>query len=110
LKDKKHSLKAKTYDEGKAPLAWLPWGALKEVALVQKYGHDKYGEFSNYKKGMEESRNISCAIRHLAAYMSGETYDSESLRTHLAHAACRILFVLENQADGVAIDDRYQKP
>lgn len=101
--------KAKTYDEGKPPLAHLPWDGLRAVSNVQEYGHQKYGDFYNYKKGMEESRNISCAIRHLAAYMAGETLDPESKQSHLAHAACRILFILQNQHDGTAIDDRYKK-
>ena len=102
--------KAKTYDDGKPPLSWLPWKALDEVAMVQAYGHAKYNDFNNFRKGMEVSRNLSCAIRHIRAYMNGETNDPESHRNHLAHATCRLLFVLENIADGTAIDDRYKQP
>lgn len=97
--------KAKTDDSAKPPLAWLPWGGLEEVAWVQEYGYKKYGDRLNYLRGMEVSRNISCAQRHLAAYMRGDKIDSESGRSHLAHAACRLLFALQNVADGVAIDD-----
>lgn len=99
--------KAKTNDEGKAPLAVLPWAAIEELALVQAYGHKKYGDFHNYRKGMEVSRNVSCALRHIAAFMDGETNDPESGRPHLAHALCRLAFVLQNQHDGTVIDDRY---
>lgn len=102
--------KAKTYDNGKAPLAMLPWAGLREVAAVQQYGADKYGAFHNYRKGMEVSRNLSCAMRHIADFMDGRDLDAESGRSHLGHAACRILFVLQNLADGTAIDDRYAKP
>lgn len=101
--------KARTNDDGKPPLAMLPWGALEQVAMVQLYGAKKYGTFQNYRKGMEVSRNLSCAVRHIAAYMEGETLDPESGESHLAHAACRLLFVLQNEADGVAIDDRHRK-
>ena len=101
--------KAKTNDEGKAPLAVLPWAAIEELALVQAYGHKKYGDFHNYRKGMEVSRNVSCALRHIKAFMDGETNDSESGRPHLAHALCRLAFVLQNQHDGTAIDDRFVK-
>lgn len=100
--------KAKTYDDGKAPLAVVPWAAVREMALVQQYGKDKYGDFNNYRKGMEVSRNLSCAVRHIADYMDGHDVDPESLRPALAHAMCRIAFVLQNQADGTAIDDRYR--
>lgn len=99
--------RAKTYDDGKPPLAMLPLKALREVALVQLYGAEKYGEFFNYRKGMEVGRNASCAMRHIAAYMDGEDLDPESRRNHIAHAACRLLFILENLAEGTAIDDRY---
>jgi len=98
---------AATHDEGKPPLAYLPWDALDEVAMVQEYGHVKYGSFWNYRKGIQVGRNLSCAIRHIRAYMNGENNDKESQRNHLAHAACRLLFTLQNLKDGTAIDDRY---
>jgi hypothetical protein len=97
---------ALTHDEGKPPLAYLPWSALDEVAMVQAYGHQKYGDFHNYRKGMEVGRNLSCAIRHIRAYMEGEDNDPESGRNHLAHAATRLLFTLQNIADNKQIDDR----
>ncbi len=101
--------KAKTNDEGKPPLAMLPWGGLRRVAMVQAGGHKKYKDYHNYRKGMEVSRNISCAIRHLADYMDGLDIDKESGECNLAHAATRILFAIQNLVDGTAIDDRYKK-
>jgi hypothetical protein len=100
--------KAATHDDGKPPLANLPWAGVREVAMVQAYGHSKYKDFNNFRKGMEVSRNLSCAIRHISEYMDGNDLDSESGRNHLAHAACRLLFVLQNLHDGTAIDDRYK--
>lgn len=100
--------KALTYDDDKAPLAWLPWGALRLVSRVQQYGHRKYKDFSNYRKGMEVTRNLSCAMRHITEYLDGLDLDQESGEHHLAHAATRVLFVLQNIADGKAIDDRFR--
>lgn len=100
--------KAKTYDEGKEPLAWLPWKAIDEMSRVQQYGHSKYKDFNNYRKGMEVSRNLSCAIRHIRDYMEGVDKDHESNLNPLAHAMCRIAFVLQNIEEGKAIDDRYK--
>jgi len=100
--------KAKTFDDGKAPLATLPWAAIKEMSYVQAYGQKKYGEFYNYKKGMEVSRHLSCALRHIAEYMEGHDKDAESGINPLAHAMCRIAFVLQNLEDKTAIDDRYK--
>lgn len=102
------SEKAATYDEGKEPLAWLPWAAIDELARVQAYGHAKYKDFNNYRKGMEVSRNLSCALRHIRDYMNGADKDHESGLNPLAHAMCRIAFVLQNLEDGTAIDDRYR--
>jgi hypothetical protein len=102
--------KALTHDEGKPPLAHLPWAGIDEVAHVQAYGHLKYHDYNNYRKGMEVGRNLSCAIRHIRAYMEGQDLDIESGRNHLGHAACRLLFVLQNIHDGTVIDDRYKKP
>lgn len=101
--------KALTYDDGKAPLALLPWTLIDEMALVQGYGAAKYGDAHNYRKGMEVTRNLSCALRHIRKFLRGEDNDPESGKSHLAHAACRLGYVLENMADGVAIDDRYKR-
>jgi dATP/dGTP diphosphohydrolase len=99
---------ALTYDDGKPPLATLPWKALREVALVQAYGAKKYHAY-NWKDGMEATRNASCAIRHIADYLDGRDEDAESKRHALGHAACRILFLLENIIEGTVKDDRYKK-
>lgn len=100
--------KALTYDSGKAPLAHLPWAAIEGLAMVQAYGHQKYKDFNNYRKGMEVSRNLSCALRHIKEYMEGIDTDAESGRNPLEHALCRIAFVLQNIHDGTATDDRYK--
>ncbi len=103
-------MKAKTYDLGKAPLANLPPAGIRSVAMVQACGHKKYKNFNNFRKGMEVSRNLSCAMRHIVAFMDGEDRDSESGESHLGHAACRLFFVLQNIEDQTVIDDRYKKP
>lgn len=77
--------------------------------MVQAYGAAKYGTTHNYRKGMEISRNLSCSLRHIYDYLDGVDFDRESGRNHLAHAACRLMFVLQNIHDGTAIDDRYKK-
>jgi len=101
--------KAKTYDDGKLPLSWLPWAAINDLSAVQQYGHKKYKDFNNYRKGMEVSRNLSCALRHIADYLEGRDQDAESGLNPLSHAMCRVAFVLQNIHDGTAIDDRYKK-
>ena len=74
--------------------------------MVQAYGHKKYGDTYNYLKGMEVTRNLSCALRHIFAYLDRDDIDKESGQSHLAHATCRLLFAIQNIHDGTAIDDR----
>jgi hypothetical protein len=103
------TLKALTYDDGKPPLANVPPEGLRAVARVQAYGHKKYGDFNNYRKGMEASRQMNCIVRHIMAYMDGEDNDKESGESHLAHAATRLMFALQNIKDGTMIDDRFKR-
>lgn len=99
--------KASTHDEGKPPLADLPWKALRQVAQVMAYGGRKYDK-DNWRKGLEVRRNCSCAIRHIADYLDGQNNDPESFANPLAHAVCRLLFILETTESGTSIDDRYR--
>ena len=100
--------KALTYDDGKPALAVLPTAALREMSKVQAYGKRKYNDFYNYKKGMELSRNLSCALRHIYEVMDGNDTDPESGCHHLGHAMTRLAFVMQNIADGTLIDDRFK--
>lgn len=105
--DYKEKPKSKTSDNGKPPLARLPLKAIRELAMVQRYGKIKYNDDWNWKLGMEVSRHCSCALRHIYDFMDGQTLDKESGRHALAHAAIRLLYVIENMEEGTHIDDRY---
>jgi hypothetical protein len=81
-------------DQGKNRLDLLPFTALEEVGKVLTHGASKYGDH-NWKKGMKWSRLLGAALRHVFAWASGAGKDSESGLSHLAHAACCILMLLE---------------
>jgi len=82
------------YDAGKPRPSLLPWPALIEVMAVLAFGAAKY-EVDNWQRvpGARE-RYFDAALRHLVAWHSGEALDAESGRSHLAHAACCVLFLL----------------
>jgi len=82
------------YDAGKPRPSLLPWPALTEVMAVLAFGAAKY-EVDNWQRvpGARE-RYFDAALRHLVAWHSGEALDAESGRSHLAHAACCVLFLL----------------
>ncbi len=88
-------------------LCWhlLPFGATAEVVAVLQYGAEKYAPF-NWAKGMPYSRCFNSAQRHMTAWLAGEEADPETGLSHLAHAACNLLFLLTYTKDGLGTDDR----
>lgn len=83
----------------------LPPGPLGEVAQVMDFGAKKYGDY-NWTKGTKWSRFFAAALRHLWAWWRGEDNDPESGRSHLAHVACCVLFLLQYAQGKRGTDDR----
>lgn len=77
------------YNTGKPDLSLIPIATLEDEARVWMYGEAKYKRF-NWMKGMKWSIPLACAMRHLAAWQSGEDIDPESGQPHLAHVMCNI--------------------
>lgn len=80
-------------DYGKLPWHLLPSDAVEEVVKVLDFGAKKYSA-RGWETGMAWSRPFSAAMRHLWKWFRGEGVDSETGLSHLAHAACNILFLL----------------
>ena len=95
------------YDDNKIPVELLPTQALEEVAKVLAFGKKKYAAW-NWAKGFKWTRLIGAAIRHIYAYQRGEDKDPESGLSHIAHAACCILFLLQHELSNLGEDDRYK--
>ena len=96
------------FDKGKNRLELLPWEALVEVGKIVTFGANKYGDY-NWLKGMAWSRFYGASLRHLASWINGEDKDSETNLSHLAHAACCILFLLSYELLNIGEDDRWKK-
>ncbi|MFK7942085.1 MAG: dATP/dGTP diphosphohydrolase domain-containing protein [Paracoccaceae bacterium] len=83
---------------------------LTETAAVLRYGAAKY-EAHNHYKGMAWSRPFGALMRHMWAWWGGEDHDPETGLSHLAHAACNLMFLMEYRADRRGTDDRWvQRP
>jgi hypothetical protein len=95
------------YDDGKMPLNLLSAEALLQTAAVLKFGADKY-HAHNWRDGFAWSRPLAAAMRHIMAFNDGEDRDPESGLSHLAHAACCIMFLLEFEKTHPELDDRYK--
>lgn len=98
-------MSALKFDHGKPRMELLPPLALQQVALVLAFGAKKYGDF-NWLNGFDYSRLVGACLRHIFAYVGGETNDPESGLPHLSHACCCLLFILELAARGIGKDDR----
>ncbi len=94
------------FDEQKASMSLLPYKPLLEVVKVLDYGATKYGRY-NWRKGMSWSRLIDATLRHVFAWVDGEDNDKESELSHIAHAACNLLFLLQYKVDYPEKDDRF---
>lgn len=88
-------------------LCWhlLPYAAVAEVVAVLQVGAEKYSQW-NWLGGMPYSRCHNSAMRHLTAWWAREDNDPESGLSHLAHAACNLLFLLTFVLMGRGEDDR----
>jgi hypothetical protein len=95
------------FDDDKLPVNLLSSEALLQTAAVLKFGANKY-HAHNWRDGFVWSRPLAAAMRHIMAYNDGEDKDPESGLSHLAHAACCIMFLLEFEKTHPELDDRYK--
>jgi Domain of unknown function (DUF5664) len=90
------------HDGEKPALQYVPRIAMEEMGKAFGYGAKKYGGW-NYKNGLARTRCLGAALRHIFAYLSGETYDPESGANHLGHAMASIAMCLDMPDE---LDDR----
>jgi hypothetical protein len=96
------------HDGGKPNFDLLPPESLAQVQAVLEFGARKYAPH-NWRKGMGWRRLLGACFRHLFAWACGEDKDPESGQSHLAHAACCILFLLSYEVTGAGTDDRFKR-
>lgn len=84
-------------DRGKRQWDLLPLRALDEVIKVFEYGYQNHPERHphQWRYGTKFSRYWSAAVRHIFAWWKGEALDQESGLSHLAHAVCDLLILME---------------
>ena len=88
------------------PMDLIHPALLTETAAVLRYGAAKYQAHNHYK-GMAWSRPFGALMRHMWAWWGGEDNDPETGLSHLAHAACNLMFLMEYRADQRGTDDRW---
>jgi hypothetical protein len=81
------------FDAGKPRISLIPPKIIFRLAEIFTYGAEKYGDH-NWKKGLDPIRLYDAAMRHLLAWMDGESID-ESGCPHLAHALWNVAIMIE---------------
>ena len=95
------------HDQDKPRMELISSIAMEELAKVLTFGAKKYAS-NNWRKGIAWTRILGAALRHIFAYLGGETYDKETGLSHIAHALCELMFLLEFEKTHPELDDRYK--
>lgn len=89
------------FDYGKPLMGCIPPNAELAIANVLTFGARKYDRDNWRKVDNADVRYLDAAMRHLNAYRRGELTDAETNESHLAHAICCLMFILELEKVGV---------
>jgi len=106
------------FDKNKAKLHMIPLVALEEEAKAWMIGEKKYDKW-NFTNGMDYSRALDAALRHIYQYLEGESHNVETFTRdgkehtmkchHLGSARACLAMVLEWERTGKGNDDRKPK-
>jgi len=95
-------------DNGKPDMSLLSSISIIELSKVLSYGKEKYASH-NWRKGFNWTRIIASCLRHIFAWLGGEDKDPETQLSHLSHAMCNLMFLVEFEHTHKDKDDRYKK-
>jgi hypothetical protein len=97
------------FDAGKIEYHYYSPYAFEQVNAVLTFGAKKYAAH-NWRGGFAWSRPFNACMRHMWAWWRGEDNDPETGLSHLAHAMCCLMFLLEFTLTKKHLDDRYIPP
>lgn len=107
MSENKKSVK---FDSEKPAMQYVPGEAMEEMGKAFAYGAKKYGG-NNYKvSGLEVSRCLGAALRHIYKFMDGIDLDDESGHSHLGHAMAATAMAIYMVKNHPRLDDRFKKP
>jgi hypothetical protein len=95
----------KRLDAGKPDGFWLlPWRPLTALAHVYSIGARKYSP-RGWERGMEWSRILDPAMRHLGKWLAGERYDKVDGQHHLASVVWAMFALMEYEETHPELDN-----
>ncbi len=84
----------------------IPVASMEGLARVMELGAKKYGPYNWRAKPIKNMVYAHAALRHLFAWIGGQSVDPESGQSHLAHVASCMMIILDAEATGNCIEDR----
>lgn len=95
------------YDNEKPRVDLLDPLALEGLAKVLTFGAKKYAEH-NWRGGLNYSRLVGAALRHIFAILRGEDIDEDSGLPHVDHLGCCWMFLSNFMKTRPDLDDRWR--
>lgn len=95
-----------TAGSAKPRMGLVPVAAMEPLARVMELGARKYGPYNWREAPIKNMIYANAALRHLYAWIGGQSVDPESGQSHLAHVASCMMIVLDAEAHGACIEDR----
>jgi hypothetical protein len=74
---------------------------------VLEFGAKKYDPW-NWKGGFKWARVASAVLRHIFSWLGGEDKDPETGLSHLSHASCGLMFLIDFEVNKLGEDDRWK--
>ena len=91
-------------DKGKPRPSLIYYSFIKEIVKVREHGIKKYGHKEDWRNTENyDERYLDAIFRHIFSYAEGEYADKESGLSHLAHAACDIMFLIEGENNKITV-------
>lgn len=97
------------HDLSKPDMSLISPLALTYLAQVLTFGAQKYTP-NNWRYGIDQTRLVAAALRHITAFNSGVDNDPETGLPHMAHAMCCCMFSIELSVSAQNKDSRYLYP
>lgn len=95
------------HDAEKPDMSLLSSIAMVKISEIMTFGKRKYSA-NNWRGGIAYSRLLAATLRHVFAYLGGQSTDPETGKSHLAHASCCLMMMLEFEETRPDLDDRYK--
>lgn len=102
-----HDGNAIRYNQHKLKWSLVDFKSFEEMVKVLEFGAVKY-EPNNWKKGLPVTDICESTLRHIFAFINGETNDPESTLNHIAHAQANLMFLMWTLNNKPEFDNRNQ--